>query len=280
MRVFTAAAGAALLVLIASPALAGERGGRGGGHHPQPPQPARPAPCCQHGGGNTNVNINVNAQASAQAHASAGSYFNARAYDVGSIRGHGGYGGVIYTGGGYGGDAGGYVGGGAIYDEAALDGPACPSAPFGYVVTGFGRDERRPSRCSYRIRDDGYDRGGRYGYSSRRQSYEESRYEYRERYEEYGASAYYEDRGGYAHDGYDRDYRHDEGRGRDRNYDRDCSCRRDRDPAPYPAPHVEPYRPAPEGLGYYGDLPPPGNIPPQAPPRGGYPYRQEAGERG
>lgn len=272
MRMFTAAVGAALLVLAASPALAGERGGRGGGHHPQPPQPPRPAPCCHHGGGNTNVNVNVNAQASAQAWASAGSYLNARAYNVGSIRGHGGYGGVIYTGGGYGGDAGAYVGGGAIYDERALEGPACPSAPFGYVVTGFGRDERRPSRCGYRGRDDGYDRGGRYGYSTRHDTYEESRYAYRESYEEYEAAAWYEDRGGYEHGGYDRDD--------DRGYDRGCNCRRDREPAPYPAPHIDHRPAAPEDLGYYGDLPPPGHVPPQAPPRGGYPYRQEAGERG
>lgn len=270
MRMFTAAAGAALLVLIASPALAGERGGRGGGHHPQPPQPPGPAPCCQHGGGNTNVNINVNAQASAQAYASAGSYFNARAYDVGSIRSHGGFGGVIYTGGGYGGDAGAYFGGGAIYDERALDGPACPSAPFGYIVTGFGRDQGPPSWCGYRARDEDHDRGGRYGYSRRHERYEESRYEYRERYEEYGASAYYEDRGGYAYDSHDRDWDHD------------CDCRRDREPAPYPPPylpeppryepprHDPPRRPAPDH-GHY--RPHREELPRQI-------YRQEPGERG
>ena len=85
---------------------------------------------------------------------------------MGSIRGGAGGGGVFYAGGGgYGGDYyGGYVG--AIYGEL-IDGEACPPAPFGYVVGGFGRSERRPSRCSIHY-GGGHDRGGRYGYSERR----------------------------------------------------------------------------------------------------------------
>ena len=273
MRILPAAVGAALVLLIASPVLAGDRGGGRGGHHPQPPRP--PAPCCHGGGGggggNTNVNVNVNASAQAYASAGAASHFNARAYNVGSYRGGSGGGGTVYVGsGGYGGDIGGYAGGPAIYGDLDAVGPACPSAPFGYIVTGFGRNEHRPSRCGYRYEDAGHDRGGRYGYSERHESYGESRYEVRESYEEYEAAAYYEERDHY------RDAREDR-----REYDRrDCDCRADREPVPYAAPYVEPRPAPPEDLGYYGDLPPPGHVAPQAPPHGGYPYRQEPGERG
>lgn len=265
MRMLTAAAGAALLILAATPALAS--GPRGGGHHPQPP-----APCCR-GGGNTNVNVNVNAQARASAVASAGSYFNARAYDVGTFRGgHGGHGGgVIYVGGGYGGDGGGYLGGPVYYNDRALQGRACPSAPFGYIVTGFGRDDHRPSWCGYRYDERGRDRGGRYGYSERRDSYGESRYESYEsyeEYEEYEAAAYYDDRDAYYGDD---DYRDDYDRG-------DCRCRDDREPAPYPAPYApEPPRYEPPR---YEPLPPPPPARPYREPPPRQHYSQEPGERG
>lgn len=280
MRMLTAAAGATLLILAASPAFAGDR--RGGG-----PTPPPPAPCCHggggggghrppappHGGGNTNINVNVNA--SAQAYASAGAsargYLNARTYDVGGGRGYVG-GGTVYVGGGYGGEAGGYyTGGAAVYDERVLVVPACPSAPFGYVVTGFGRDDFRPSRCGYRYQAAEDDRGGRYGYSERHDRYEgraESRYEVRESYSEY--SAYEEGH-----------VREDGGRYADRRYEdrpeprRDCDCDRDRPAAPYPPAYLpEPPRQV---------SPPPARSHRAAPPRRTLPrqeYRQEPGERG
>lgn len=129
-------------LLIAGPALAGDpRGGHGGGHgggHPPSPPPA----CCHGGGGGGNVNVNVNASASASAYAGAGAYINARGYDFGG-GGYRGGGGVIYVGGGYGGDAGvGYYGGGPIYAEMPAGCGAPPSAPFGYAVSGMGRNYR------------------------------------------------------------------------------------------------------------------------------------------
>ncbi|GAA0640051.1 hypothetical protein [Brevundimonas lenta] len=243
MRMLLAAAGAAIVVLAASPVLAGGPNGGSG-------QPPRPGPCCGHpGGGNTNINVNVNARASAYASASAGSYFNARTYDVGTYRGGYSGGGSVYVGGGYGGDIGGYVGAPVYFNEQALEGAPCPSAPFGYVVTGFGRGEREPSHCGYRYREE-HDRGGRYGYSERRESYEESRYEVRESYEEYEA------------------YEGGEYYGRER----DCDCRSDREAAPYPPaylpdpPRYE--RPAPRRA-----EPPRRSLPRQT-------YSQEPGERG
>lgn len=125
-------------LLMAGPALADPRGGHGGGHGGgHPPAPPPPA-CCHGGGGNTNVNVNINANA----HAGGGAYINARGYDFGG-GGYRGGGGVIYTGGGYGGDAGGgYYGGGPVYAEMPNGCGAPPSAPFGYAVSGMGRDYR------------------------------------------------------------------------------------------------------------------------------------------
>ncbi len=288
MRILNAAVGAVLLLLAASPALAGDpRGGGhqgggcgsrcGGGHTPPPPPP-----CCGGGGytGNINVNVNANANASAQAYAgaSAGGYFNARAYDVGAVRGRGYGGGTVYVGGGYGGDGGGYYGGGAIYNEEVYEGRVCASAPFGYVVGGFGRNDRRTPACvanSGGCRDDS-DRGGRYGYSERHgcgggrresyeayeesSSYEESSYESRESYREYeGYSGGYEEvgygSGGYSSGGGDCGCDHDEGR----------------DYAPYPPRYLPdpapPVRPRP-----------PHRPRPSHPPRQS--YSQEPGERG
>ena len=277
MRMLTAVAGATLLILAATPVLAGDP--RGGGHHPRPP-------CCGHpGGGNINVNVNASASARAFASASASSHFNARAYNVGAIRGGAVGGGVIYSGGGYGGDFGGYYGG-PVYYEAAWDGYACASAPFGYIVSGFGRDGRRAPSCGRGGYYEDHDRGGRYGYSERHDGYAESRYESRESYEEYEAYEYGEDYGAarYAEAGYDsrddqREYRGDEAyeaREYDRGYmdgRRDCDCRPDgRDGEPYfeaPLPPPPHYRePEVDTSRPYDSLP----------PRHG--YRQEPGERG
>lgn len=286
MRLLTLSA-AALVLFAASAAQAGDP--RGGGHTGGPccAPPPPPPPCCNHGGGSHNVNINVNASARASAQASAGSYINARTYDVGGVRGRGYGGGTVYVGGGYGGEAGGsgYLGAPVYYDIDRRV-MACASAPFGYVVTGFGRDGRRAPTCGGGYRETSYeDRGGRYGYSERHDSYEERSYESYESYEEYGAWEAREEvvgaAGGYGHD-VRRDRREDRREeGRDeawaaRQYDRgymegrrDCDCRadgRDGDPyfaAPPPArePEFDTSRP-------YEPLPPRHN------------YRQEPGERG
>lgn len=253
MRVLTISA--VLSLLAAGPALAGDP--RGGGHHRPPPGPP-PGPCCGHGGGSHNVNINVNAHARAYAEASATSHFNARTYDVGGIRGRGYGGGTVYVGGGYGGDMGGYgfVGGPVYYDidRRVL---ACASAPFGYVVTGFGRDGRRPPSCGGRHEYE-YDRGGRYGYSERHDGYEERSYQSYESYEEFEAYEEYEEYETYS-DGGRRD--------RDR---RDCDCR---EPAPYPPAYLpEPPRYEPPSY------PRPYEPRREPPPR--QQYRQEPGERG
>jgi len=216
------------------------------------------------------VNVNVNASARAFAEASASSHFNARLYDVGGVRGRGFGGGTVYVGGGYGGDAGGYgYGYGApVYYDIDSRVLACASAPFGYVVNGFGRDERRPPSCGGYVRyeDHGYDRGGRYGYSERRDSYEERSYESYESYEAYGYGEYgaYEDQGAnYGIGDYERGYI--DGRA-------DCDCR---EPAPYPPPYLpEPprYEPPPRATER------PYRPRREAPPR--HNYRQEIGERG
>lgn len=261
MRVLTFSA-AALALLAAGPALAGDP--RGGGHPGggccNPPPPPPPV-CCDHGGGSRNVNINVNASARAFAEASATSHLNARLYDVGGIRGRGYGGGTVYVGGGYGGDMGGYGYGygGPIYYDIDRRVIACASAPFGYVVTGFGRDGRRPPSCGGYVRyeDHGYDRGGRYGYSERHDSYEERSYESYESYEEYGRFEAYEDYGAYSD--------HDRGRG-------DCDCR---ERAPYPPPYLpEPPRYEPP----HRSTERPYRPRREAPPR--QVYRQEPGERG
>lgn len=280
MRMVNLAAVAAFAILAAGPALAGEPRGGGhpggggcgsgcGGHRP-------PA----HGGGfNSNINVNVNANANANANAfagaAAGGYFNARAYDVGGIRAGGHGGGTVYVGGGYGGDVGGYYGGGAIYNEEIYEGRACASAPFGYVVGGFGREGRRPPACvgEGRVICRGDDRGGRYGYSERRgcdagrredrhASHAESRgyYESHESYEAYESWS----------GGYRADHGRDERRYADDRRGPDCDCRADGAPRP-PESHV--YRPEPPA---WTEPPAWRDAPP--PPR--HSYRQEPGERG
>jgi hypothetical protein len=301
MRMVNLVAVAAFAMLAASPALAGDpRGGGhqggggscgggcgGGGHQPPPYTPSPP-----HGGG-FNSNINVNANANAFAGGSAGGYFNARTYDMGGFRGGGYGGGTVYVGGGYGGDGGACCGGGAIYNEEVYEGRACASAPFGYVVNGFGRNGRRAPACVANTGDcrDDVDRGGRYGYSerhscggSRREDYgyeqgSYSSYESHESYEAYGGRCggscggrpdygigdyergYIDGRnscGGCAPDGHDDDHGGD-------------------DYAPYPPPYQpEPPRyepPAPPARPYRPERPRPSRPPRQH-------YSQEPGERG
>ena len=314
MRILNAAIGAALLILVASPALAGDPrggggqygggghpgggdcgggGGCGGGGHP-PPTPPPP-----HGGGyNRNINVNVNANAHANANASAGasagSYFNARTYDMGGFRGGGYGGGTVYVGGGYGGDSGGCYGGcgGAVYNEEIYEGRTCASAPFGYVVNGFGRNGRRAPACvaNTDVCRDRDDRGGRYGYSERhscgggrREDYSYgqgsySSYESHESYEEYEGRC-----GGGCGGGPDvgiGDYERGYIDGRNScggcGHDDDHG---DGDYAPYPPPYVpdpphynEP-RPAPPTYSRPTPRPRPSPSPRQY-------YSQERGERG
>lgn len=303
MRMVNLAAVAAFAILAAGPALAGDPrggghsgggyssgcgGGCGGGGHRPPPSPP-------HGGGyNSNINVNVNANANANANAfaggSAGGYFNARAYDVGGIRGRGYGGGAVYVGGGYGGDGGGCYGGcrGAIYNEEVYEGRACASAPFGYVVYGFGRNGRRAPACVANTggcRGD-VDRGGRYGHSTghscgggRREDYgyeqgSYSSYESHESYEEYGGHC-----GGGCGDGpdygigdYERGYidgRNSCGGCAPGGHDDDHG---DDDYAPYPPPYL------PEPPRYEPPAPPARPHRPSRPPR--QYYSQEPGERG
>lgn len=161
----------AALLALAGPALASDRHGPpgGGGHpgggcmgscgggHPGGGYGGGGHPGGGYGGGhpgygggnvNTNVNVNVNASASASARAysSAGAVINARGYDVGAIRGGGGYGGAIVSGSGYGGwDSLGY---GGSAGAVVVRGPGYgPSQPFGYAVRGFGRHYVTTDRC-------------------------------------------------------------------------------------------------------------------------------------
>ena len=272
MRVLTLSA--AFLLLAAGSALAGDRGG---GHHGGPccaPPPPPPPPCCHGGSRNVNINVNASARASAEASASAsaGGFFNAHAYEVGGMRGRG-YGGTVYSGGGYGGDmAYGYAGA-PVYYEIDRRVMACASAPFGYVVSGFGREGRQRPSCGGRIEYDdyGYDRGGRYGYSERHDSYEARSYESYESYEESGRYEAYEDGYGVYEDGYGA-YSDADRSDRDRH---DCGCR---ESAPYPPPYL------PEPPRYEPPAPPPARPHrPRRPHRDAPPpqqYRQEPGERG
>lgn len=269
MRMLSAAAGAVLFLLAASPALAGgptghpggHPGGCGqcGGHTPPPPPP----PACCHGGRNTNINVNVNAGAQASAAASARSYLNARTWSGGGAmsRGYVG-GGTVYVGGGYGGDIG-YVAGPVVYGEAPLaHGLACAPAPFGYTLHGFGREIGAPARCdAYEV---GYreDRGGRYGYSERHESWSEESY----REERYREELYAEAHG------------YEEVRHRD---DRDCGCDRDRPPAPYPPAYLpEPPRYTPPAPPRRHARPAPRPTHRRPAPRPRQHYAQEPGERG
>ena len=281
MRILNAAAGAALLILVASPALAGD--GRGGGQHGcvggcgHRPTPHTLPP--SHGPDyNRNINVNVNALSGA----SERGYLNARPYDVSGSRGYGyGYrGGAVYVGGGYGGDVGGYYGAGAVYNEEVYGGRACASAPFGYVVSGFGRDGRQAPACAARVCREGDDRGGRYGYSARHNcggdphdaygAYGESRA--RARYGAYRAREEYRQDsaygGGEAYGG----SRVSDGRS-------DCGCYHGagHDHAPYPPPYLPDLSrdaaPEPPTYSPPPHLPRPSTLPRQE-------YRQEPGERG
>jgi hypothetical protein len=264
------AAGAALL--IAGSAQAGERpgghgGGHGGGYRPPPapcctPPAPPPGPCCGRSG-QTHVNINVSGRATATASATA--YGSAHSWSSGTMGG-----GVIYRGGGYwGGEA--YAVGLPVYGDLGpgldVGTGAGPSAPFGYVVRGFGRDYRAGSGGQVPgtpvLEETRY--GSRYTGSSYRDSYtEESAYTVG-----YTAgSGYGRDDDREDREGGDRDHRHHDRR------DHDCGCRDD-GPLPPPPPAHEPS----PGPGYYGDLPPPDFVSPVAPPPH-HNYRQEPGERG
>ena len=272
MRVLTSAALAALI--LSSPALAGDRRG-GGGHRPPSPPPGH----C--GGGcrppvtpNINVNVNANANASASAHASARSYINARTYSSGHVGGAVG-GGTIISGGGYAGDYGYGVDGGYVHLDQRPVVVAPPSAPFGYVVHGFGRDY--PVGGPWTRRDDRYDHDDRYGREGRWREEEYRRDEYSEHYARWEHSEAYrrETEAAWAFEIMGR-----ESRAYDRGYDdgrADCDCRL---PEPRHQPDDAPerrYEPGP-GRPYYGDLPPPGAERMEPPPR--HNYRQEPGERG
>lgn len=252
-RLLTAAAAA---LVMAGPAHAGERhGGHGGGYRPGP------APCCGHpGGGHTNVNVNVSTRASASASASA--YGSAHSWSSGTVRGGAGGGIVHVGGGGYPvGDA--YAVGLPVYGVGGygldVGGRAGPSRPFGYVVRGFGRDYRTLAESGGRAIEE-----SRYGARYEREAYEDSSYQqssYAEStYEESTYEARYESDASYAEPEVDHDAR-----------PYDCGC----DPVGPPPRAYEPV----SGPGYYGDLPPPGNVPPVAPPPH-HNYRQEPGERG
>lgn len=281
MRILNAAVGAALLILVASPALAGDgRGGGGGQHgcvggcgHRPPPYTLPPS----HGPDyNRNINVNVNALSGA----SERGYLNARPYDVGGTGGYGYGGGAVYVGGGYGGDVGGYYAGGAVYTEEAYGGRACASAPFGYVVSGFGRNGRQASACAARVCREGDDRGGRYGHSARQGcgtapdeaygSYGESRV--RARYGAYRAVEEYRQDSAYGGDDTD-------GGGRVFGGRSDCGCDHGagHDHTPYPPPYLPDLSrdAAPERPTY---SPPPHQPRPSTLPR--QEYRQEPGERG
>ena len=175
-----------------------------------------------------------------------------------------------YRSGGYGG---GYWGGGGPvigvpvygYIDQGLDvrSTAGPSAPFGYAVHGFGRDYRDAPYVPTPVRESRYGHGhheapaygesyyseSAYGMSSREsRSYEESTYSWSDRREDRG----------------------DDDRGRT------CDCY-DTGPVPYTSSAV-PYESS-TARDYYGDLPPPDYVAPEAPPPH-HNYRQEPGERG
>lgn len=251
MRILHTALGAALLIAAATSAAAGERD-HGRSRHPD------------------RLAYGVSGHAETRLYASARSRVEARAYETSEYR-SGGAARVVYLDDGYRGYRGyadGDRGGSYVLDRAPR-GPVCPSAPFGYIVTGFGRDTQRPSWCGYRYEEAGHDRGGRYGYSERHDSYGESRYSSRDTYEEYDAEIYHEERGAWREDRYRDDDRDDRRGG--------CDCRdNDREPAPYPPAYL------PEPPRYE---PPRVSPPPARPhrPRPARPHRYERnapGERG
>lgn len=296
MRIILTGLGVAAALLLGGVAQAGERGGHGGGHGGEG---RPPAPCCAPpGGGSVNINTNVNVSARAEAHARASAYGSAvggaRAWSSGVLERHAVGGGVVYVGGGgYAADYG-AVGSGAVYHEVDSRGLAGPSAPFGYVVYGFGRNypvggyggygERRGDRYSDRRDDRAYG----YGYEDRRRG--GHAYQYEAEYE----ARYSREESWYGEATVEtwRDERREDRQGDWREHERveayrrgyadgraDCDC--GPPPRPYEPRHdtSRPY----DGPGYNGDLPPPGYVSPQAPPRpssGGYPYLQEPGERG
>ncbi|WP_029415190.1 hypothetical protein [Brevundimonas bacteroides] len=293
-----------LLIMAATPALAGDRPGGGGHHGGGHGGGGHPGGGCRggcggggHYGGNINVNVNANANASAYASAGAGASINARAYDLGQVRGgYGGHGGMIAVGSG-GIDLGGY-GYGSGYGYVYVSGPGYgPSRPFGYTVHGFGRRYVTTDRCGGcrppRPRPcdgvcGGYGHGGGHGYGSGygyaqpsvvqappqvyfEQDHQSAYGSSTATYESYSESQAYG--GGYAYQG-------------------GGAVTGGHQYAPAPPVHQQPiivqappvdYQPAPiyvtPPAGYYGDLPP-GDTGEGRPYRQEMPYRQEPGERG
>lgn len=296
------AAGAAVLLLTAAPALAGGPSGHGGrpgggcgscGGHPGGGYPGR------------NVNVNVNANASAYASSRAYSAVNARAYSSRSSfeRGYVG-GGTTYVGGGGYVEEGGYWGGYAGEARAiSFAGPAPVSAPMGYAVYGFGRDyigwrpyypqPRPPVDCGCRhdryeggYRAQGYEDGYAYAQRGYQSQYVEAPPVYVESPPVYVQSPPVYVAGPQVH------VAPPVVETAPPVYVESPPVYVQSPPIHVAAPQVEiapaevyaapppplpPYEQAPSLDQYYGDLPPPGNIPPEAPPRG---YYQEPGERG
>ena len=298
---------AGLLILAAAPALAGDRPG-GGGHYGGG---GHPGGGCRggcggggHRGGSVNINVNANANASAFAGAGAGVAINARAYDLGQVRGgYGGHGGMIAVGSG-GIDLGGY-GHGSGYGYVYVSGPGYgPSRPFGYTVHGFGRRYVTTDRCGGcrppppRPCDNvcgGYGHGGghpypgygherAYGHGAVVQAPPQVYFE-RDHQSAYGSS----------YSSYES-YSESEAYGGGYAYERSGAVTGGPQYAPAPPVYAEPiyppspyapppvtYQPAPvivaPPAGYYGDLPP-GDTGEGRPYRQDLPYRQEYGERG
>ncbi len=300
---------ACLLVLGGSPALAGDRsgggghpgGGHGGGYGGGGHAGGGCGGGCGgggHYGGNINVNVNANANANAYASAGAGGVINARAYDLGQVRGgYGGHGGMIAVGSG-GIDLGGYGYGGG-YGYVYVSGPGYgPSRPFGYTVHGFGRRYVTTDRCGGcrpprprpcdSVCDGGYGHGGGhpqpgYGHGAVVQAPPQVHFERDHSaahgsryssYESYSQSQSYG--GGYAYGGGavtgGPQYAPAPPAYQEPVYP----------PSPYAPPPVT-YQPAPVHVtppaGYYGDLPP-GDTGEGRPYRQTMPYLQEPGERG
>ena len=134
MKLFLSIA-SALVVLGASPALAGQpHGGQSGCR----------IGCSPYGGANINVNANSYASAHAESYARSGGYVDARAYDVRYIGPRPAW--VTVSSSEYYSSLGGY---GHAYAPVYVSGPGYgPSRPFGYAVEGFGRRYATTDRCN------------------------------------------------------------------------------------------------------------------------------------
>lgn len=143
----------------------------------------------QYGGRYGGAHANAGAQAHASSYTRSSSYGSSRSYGGGFVDRRGHFGGFSHPGDGYGGDFGpAYAVGVPVHlagGSGFAVGRAGPSAPFGYPVHGFGRDYQRVvtgyGAGGHYESGHGYgsapinverhydDRGGRYGYSERRE---------------------------------------------------------------------------------------------------------------